>query len=98
MKTMKEKGNMNMYEACKVKEAMYSKLAVMMKELEQEINTQVEYQAEKKEHIERQMAEDENYKESYNHTWDEEYINESIFKEKACRMILTILEEGAENA
>lgn len=98
MKTMKEKGNMNMYEACKVKEAMYSKLAVMMKELEQEIKTQVEYQAEKKQEIERKITEDEAYKESYNYTWDEEYVNVSIFKEKACRLILTILEEGAENS
>ena len=98
MKTIKEKGNMNMYEACKVKEAMYNKLADMMKTLEEEIKNQVEYQTEKQEEISKKLAEDETYKESYNYTWDTQYVQESTFKEKACRMILTILEEGAENA
>lgn len=98
MKTIKEKGNMNMYEACKVKEAMYSQLAEMMKELEREIKAQVEYQSEKKDEIDRKLAEDETYKESYNYTWDLGYIETSVFKEKACRMILSMLEEGAENA
>lgn len=98
MKTIKEKGNMNMYEACKVKEAMYSKLADMMKDLEQEIKSQLEYQEEKKQEIERKVSEDAEYKESYNYTWDTGYVETSVFKEKACRMILAILEEGAENA
>lgn len=98
MKTMKEKGNMNMYESCKVKEAMYNKLADMMKTLEEEIKTQSEYQIEKQQEIAKKLEDDETYKDSYNYTWDTQYIQESTFKEKACRMILTILEEGAENA
>ena len=98
MKTIKEKGNMNMFEACKVKEAMYSKIADMMRDLENEIKSQLEYQDEKKQEIEQKLTEDEAYKESYNYTWDMEYVNTSVFKEKACRLILTILEEGAENA
>ena len=98
MKTIKEKGNMTMYENCKVKEVMYSKLADMMHTLEEEIKTQSEYQIEKQQEIAKKLEEDETYKDSYNYTWDTQYIQESTFKEKACRMILTILEEGAENA
>ena len=98
MKTIKEKGNMNMYEACKVKEAMYNKLADMMNTLEEEIKNQVQYQTEKQEEIAKKLAEDETYKDSYNYTWDVQYVQESVFKEKAFKMILQILEDGAENA
>lgn len=98
MKTIKEKGNMTMYESCKVKEAMYNKLADMMKTLEDEIKSQAEYQTEKQEEIAKKLTEDETYKDSYNYTWDVQYVQESVFKEKACKMILQLLEDGAENA
>lgn len=98
MKTIKEKGNMNMYESCKVKEAMYNRLADMMKTLEDEIKSQAEYQTEKQTEIAKKLEEDETYKDSYNYTWDVQYVQESVFKEKACKMILQLLEDGAENA
>ena len=98
MKTIKEKGYMNMYEACKVKEAMYSKLADMIKSLQQDIKSQTDYIAEKKDEIERKLCDDETYKDSYAYDWDMASITEGEYSVKAYSDILTILEEGAENA
>lgn len=97
MKTIREKGNMNMYEACKVKEAMYSKLADMIKSLQQDIKSQTDYIAEKKDEIGRKLCEDETYKGSYTYDWDMASITEGEYKVKAYSDILAILEEGAEN-
>lgn len=98
MKTIKEKGNMNMYEACKVKEAMYSKMADMIVSLQNDIKAQSDFIAEKKVEIERKISEDEEYKDSYCYEWDNSAIAESEYREKAYNMILDILEDGAENA
>lgn len=97
MKTIKEKGNMNMYEACKVKEAMYNKLADMIKSLQQDIKSQTDYIAEKKDEIARKLSDDETYKDSYTYDWDMASITEGEYRVKAYNDILTILEEGAEN-
>lgn len=98
MKTIKEKGSMNMYEACKVKEAMYSKLADLIKALQQDVKSQSDYIAEKKDEIERKLSEDETYKDSYTYDWDMASITEGEYRVKAYSDILTILEDGAENA
>ena len=98
MKTIKEKGNMNMYESCKVKEAMYSKMADMIVSLQNDIKAQSDFIAEKKVEIERKISEDEEYKDSYSYEWDKSAVAESEYREKAYNMILDILEDGAENA
>lgn len=98
MKTIKEKGNMNMYEACKVKEAMYGKLADMIKSLQQDMKSQTDCIAEKKDEIERKLRDDETYKDSYTYYWDMDCVTEGEYRVKAYSDILTILEEGAENA
>ena len=87
-----------MYEACKVKEAMYSKLADLIKALQQDVKSQSDYIAEKKDEIERKLSEDETYKDSYTYDWDMASITEGEYRVKAYSDILTILEDGAENA